>query len=96
MSFGLSGSKRITAAGGIGATGKPYRLFSIHLVSGGTGSVLSIKNLDASGNVWVKFTGTANTGSSVDFHDGILIPGGLYADTDANIVSAVISGRNEA
>jgi hypothetical protein len=66
------------------------RIFHIHLISGGSASVLTIQN-GQGGTTYIKVTGTANTGADFDFGIyGQSFPLGAYATVDGNIVSAAI------
>lgn len=71
------------------------RVFLVHLISGGSPSVLTISN-GQTGSVLLKMTGTANTGVNFDFGiNGILFPQSAYATVDGNIVSATIILRGD-
>lgn len=79
----------------------PVRIFNIHLISGGTASVLTLSNNSdingVGGTVWVKVTGAINTGSTFDFGiNGIAFPKGAFITVDVNIVSATISFRADS
>lgn len=85
----MPGSQRITGDSIIGPTAVPIRLHCVSLVSGGTASVLSLLNgTTAGGTQYVSITGTASTGTVVNFAGGLRFPGGLFADADGNISSA--------
>lgn len=74
----------------------PTRIFNIHLISGGTASVLTISN-GQTGNVMLKVTGAINTGSTFDFGvNGVTFPAGAYVTVDVNIVSATINCRGDS
>ena len=97
MSFGLSGSTRLVTSTTVGKSGSPFRLFNLHVISGGTASVISVRNgTSASAAIWVKETGTANTGATFDYGEGILLSSGCFISTDANTTSVIISGRTES
>lgn len=98
----VPGVKRITGSGLIGpaiiagASPRPIRLFSVVLMSGGTASVLSLLDGTTSGGTeYVNITGTASTGSVVNFAGGLRFPDGLYATVDGNISYAVLSFTEE-
>jgi hypothetical protein len=83
------GIARLTADGQVGPASKDIRIFWIHLVSGGTASVASLKlGTSTSGDAYAQIDGTANSGVTVNFGGGLLFPGdsgGCYFDADANI-----------
>ena len=92
----VPGSVRITADGAIGTSGKPVRIYSISLISGGTASVLSLLDgTSAAGTQQVSLTGTASTGMIANFAGGLRFPSGCYADVDGNISSATIVFNQE-
>ena len=82
---------RVNNINGITVTEYPETVIThIHLISG-TASVLNIAN-GQGGTNYIKFTGTANTGSDVDFGIfGITFPKGAYVTVDGNIVTAQIT-----
>lgn len=77
----------------LGVSGKPVRVYNISLLSGGTASVIALRDgTSASGTLRIQETGTISTGKTFDygFH-GHYFPNGCFVDVDANIVSAMIS-----
>lgn len=92
MSMNLvPGSTRVTADGIIGTSGKPIRVFSVHLISGGTAGIVNLRNGTlVSDTIWAQVTGTASTGITVNFGGGMRFPDGLYYDEDANVTSTII------
>ena len=85
------GSTRLTGDGVVGISGKPTRVFFIHLISGATGSTTTLENgTSASGTIYAQIDGVASSGVTVNFAGGLLFPDGCFMDTDANISSAVI------
>lgn len=97
MSMNLApGSTRITSDSAIGRSGKPYRLFSVILKSGGSASTLALKNgTSTSGTEYDSVIGEASAVIRTSYAGGLLFPDGLYADVDANISYAVLIGTNE-
>lgn len=98
----LPGSKKITATGLVGpmniatATPRPIRLFNIILTSGTSASVLSLMDgVTNTGDEKFNFTGTAVTGSVVNFAGGLRFGQGLYAVVDGNINYAVLTFTEE-
>lgn len=92
----VPGVVRLTADGLVGSSGKPIRVFVIHLVSGGTLSTTTFKNgADASGTTWFQADGVASSGQTWNFAGGFRFPAGCFMDTDANISYATISFTEE-
>ena len=71
---------------------KSTRIYHIHLISGGTASVLNIAN-GQGGTNYIKVTcPTVSSGNDFDFGvNGISFPLGAYATVDGNIVTAQIT-----
>jgi hypothetical protein len=96
--FGTPGTVVITnqTDAAIGPSGKPIRIFSISVLSGGTAAVVKLFNgTDASGVIWLQVDGTINKAVTVDFANGILFPAGCFADVDANTVSLIVACSSE-
>jgi hypothetical protein len=92
----LPGTTRLTADSVLGISGKPFRLFSVHLVSGGTASTTSFKNgTGTSGTAYLQVDGTISKGVTVDLSKGMLFPDGCFMDTDANISYCTVVGTVE-
>lgn len=93
-----TGDKLVLASNAVelGVTaGKPIRLFNIHIVSG-TAGIVSIYNNGAGGTLYIKETGTANTGKTIDYGvNGKLFPNGCYVSPDANATSVLCTYRAE-
>lgn len=87
-----SGSALLTADGVVLQSGKPTRLFAIHIISGaGGGGVIDLYNGTASTDtLYIKEQGTANGGKNILYGDqGFFFPAGLYCDLDANTTSVL-------
>ena len=71
---------------------KSTRIYHIHLISGGTATVLNIAN-GQGGTNYLKLTCPAvSTGNDFDFGvNGITFPLGAYVTVDGNIVTAQIT-----
>lgn len=92
----VPGSIRLTVDGLVGTSGKPIRVFSIHLVSGGTASTTTFRNGTGTGDdAYFQLDGTASKGVTANFAGGLRFPAGCYMDTDANISYAVITYTEE-
>lgn len=87
------GIQRITADGVIGTSGKPVRLYGLHIISGATAGVIDVySGTDATGTgVLIDVSGAANQGVNVPGFpaEGIYFPGGCYIDVDANTTAVV-------
>ena len=79
------------AAGTNVNTPQGTRIYHIHLISGGTASVLNIAN-GAGGTNYIKVTcSVVSSGNDFDFGvNGIFFPKGAYATVDGNIVTAQV------
>jgi len=78
-----SGSTRLTANGVVGVSGKPVRVYSVTVMSGGTAGKSALYNGTAiSGTPYIWAAGTANTSQTTNFEGGVLFPSGCYADID--------------
>ena len=87
----MPGATRLTADGLVGTSGKPIRVFQIHLVSGATLSTTLFKNGTSTGGTsYIQVDGTASKGVTWESKNGVLFPSGCYMDTDANISFCVI------
>lgn len=77
----------------IQASGVAVRIFMVHIVSGGTASVVSLKNGTASGSTnYLTLTGTISTGATFNFGDkGILFPSGCFVVTDTNTSNVALT-----
>lgn len=98
MYAGFSGATLATTAAGqaIGPSGAKIRVYSIHLISGGTAGIIKLYNgTSTSGTIYVQETATTvSTGTTVNYGEyGMLFPGGCYYEevVDANVVSTLIS-----
>lgn len=89
--LGIGGSKVMTASGVVHAQGKAVRVFSVHIISGGTAGVVSLKSGGASGDIYLKETGSANTGKTIEYGKGVRFPDGLYLTEDTAPTSTTIS-----
>ena len=84
----MAGSVRITAAGVVGVSGKPVRVFGFTMRSGasGTGFVTLYNGTSTSGTEKYRMGG--NTDSSADkvfATEGKHFPGGCYCDLDSDV-----------
>jgi hypothetical protein len=88
-----AGDQLVTADIVLGVSGKPVRVFNMTLISGGTASVIALRDgTSASGTIRIQETGTISTGKTFDYGvHGHYFPNGCFVDVDANITSAMIS-----
>jgi len=87
---------RLAADGAVGVSGKPMRIYWIHLVSGATASTTSLKNgTSTAGTAYCQVDGKANEGVLLNFAGGMRFPDGCFMDTDANISYATIGCTRE-
>lgn len=92
-------TKIVTADGALRTynAGEGERVFNLHILSAGTASPVSLYNGSPAGTLYIKETGTANTGKTIDFGvNGIWFPLGCYIDVDpTNIVSVAVQCRKD-
>ena len=82
----VPGTLRLAADGLVGTSGKPIRVFSVHLVSGATASTTSFKNgTSTGGTAYLQVDGVISKGVTLNIAGGMRFPAGCYMDTDANI-----------
>ena len=92
----VPGNTRLTADGLVGTSGKPIRIFIIHLLSGATASTTTFKNgTSTGGTAYVQVDGVSSQGVTLNFAGGVRFPDGCYMDTDANISHALITYTEE-
>ena len=83
----------MTADAAIGNSGVPTRIFSIHIISGGTAAIVSLRDgISASATAWITETGTISTGKTFAYGTyGALFPDGCFVDVDSNTTSVLVS-----
>lgn len=88
-----AGSQLVTADAAVGASGQAVRVFMIHIISAGTGAVVSLKSgTSTAGTARVTETGTASTGVTFVYGtQGLLFPSGCFVDVDANTTSVLVT-----
>ena len=96
----LPGATRVTAltaavATAIGVSGKPTRVFSVHLVSLTAADIGFRNGTSDSGTKYLTINGTANKGITVNFEGGVLFPSGCYLTSDLNLDYATIVATTE-
>lgn len=90
------GIQRATGDVAIGTSGKPQRVFWIHLVSGSSASTTSLRNgTSSSDTANIQVDGVANQGVTLNFAGGAIFPAGCFLDADANISYALVGFGKE-
>ena len=93
---GLAGTKYTAEDAQINDAGDVIRVYAMHIISGGTAGIVSLKNGGASGTVYITEDGSANVGETFVYGThGVLFPDGCYIDVDANTTSVVVAYRKE-
>ena len=94
----LPGTQAVTTTDAVvGVSGKPIRVFSVHMVSDGTAGVLILRNGTGTGSTsYIQVDGVINKGATLDFANGVLFPDGCFMDADAHCISGIISFSTEA
>ena len=84
----MAGSTRITAAGVVGVSGKPVRIYGFTMRSGagGTGTVTLYNGTSTGGTEKYRLQGNMDASADKVFPtEGKHFPSGCYADLDANV-----------
>ena len=84
----MAGSVRITAAGVVGVSGKPVRIYGFTMRSGagGAGLVTLYNGTSTSGTEKYRLGGNADASADKVFGaEGKHFPGGCYVDMDADV-----------
>ena len=85
----MAGSVRITAAGVVGVSGKPVRIYGFTMRSGGGGDglVTLYDGTSTSGTEKYRMSGNSDASADKVFPaEGKHFPGGCYADVDGNVI----------
>lgn len=77
----------------IGASGTATRVFTLHVISDGTATVVSLRNgTSASATAFVTETGTVSTGKTINFGtQGMLFPSGCFLDVDTHTTGGIVT-----
>lgn len=88
-----AGSQLVTADAAVGSSGVAVRVFAIHIISGGTAAIVSLRNgTSASATPYVTQTGTISTGATFTYGlQGMLFPAGCFCDVDVNTTSVLVT-----
>ena len=97
MSMNLvPGRKRFTVDSVVGASGKPIRIFSTHIISGSTAGKVRLRSGTAISDVSIlQIDGVANSGTTENFAGGMRFENGCFADIVANVSSISIVYTHE-
>jgi hypothetical protein len=89
----MTGSVRLTASGVVGVSGKPVRVHSVELLSGGTAGKLTLRNGTAdTDTVYVDQTcATVSETNTFTWVGGLVFPDGCYFHKDANTTAVVVN-----
>lgn len=93
-----SGTQLITADGVVGVSGKPVRVFSVGVISGGggAGQVILRNGTAGTDTARVQVDGTTSLGTQAEWTGGVLFPAGCFADINANTTSVAVNFSMEA
>jgi hypothetical protein len=96
----MAGSTLLVADGVIGVSGKPVRIYGLHVLSGAAAGAVKLYNGTTNGGTLYvhEVCGTVSTGNEFDYGDnGILFPSGCYYEevVDANVTSTLVSHEQE-
>lgn len=88
-----AGTQLVTVDAAVGSSGIAVRVFMIHIISGGTAAIVSLRNGTASGaTAYVTQTGTISTGATFTYGlQGMLFPAGCFCDVDVNTTSVAVT-----
>lgn len=76
----------------VGKAAAPTRLYSFHIISGGTAGSVNLHNSSNLVTPWMTFSGTISTGRTFSFGEkGILFPDGLTTINDTNVTTAIFN-----
>lgn len=102
MYQGFVGSQLCTTAAGVavGVSGKPTRVFFVHIISGGTAGEIKLHNGTTTSNTLFvqEKCATVSTGNTISYgKEGILFPAGCFYEevVDANVTSTLIGFAQE-
>lgn len=95
-----TGAQLMAADGVVGSSGKPIRVFSLHIIAAGA-DVPEIKLYNGTSNagtIYIQQKGVASVGATYNLgEEGFLFPGGCYYEevTDAHVTSTLIEFEKE-
>lgn len=97
MAIGVQrhGSTYLTTSGAVGiakgSSAEPKIIYSIHVISGATPSLVTLKDNGSSGTIYIQELGTANQGQTFNYPEGKFFPNDCYYTADGNQTSVLIS-----
>lgn len=90
-----AGTQAIAAAtdAAVGASGVAVRVFTLHIISDGTATVVNLRNgTSASATIFATETGTVSTGKTINYGtQGMLFPAGCFLDADAHTTGGIVT-----
>jgi hypothetical protein len=91
--MGMPGTQYFTTSDlALGTEGKPTRVFSVDFLSGGTASVVILRNgTTTGGENYVQLDGTISKATHWSDPAGKLFPKGCFVDVDANTAACSVS-----
>ncbi len=90
------GSQNVTADAVVGVSGRPCRVYSMDVLSGGTAAVVILRNgTAATATAFAQHDGTISKGTHTDWPKGLFFPAGCFCDIDANTTYATVGFENE-
>lgn len=86
MAQGLGGTKQLTASGEVGTAGRPIRVYSITVLSGGSAGTSTLKNNGSSGTTYFTYLCSQVSADNLFTFGakGMLFPNGCYWTKDGN------------
>lgn len=95
--MGMPGTQNFTTTDLVlGKGGRPCRVYSASLLSGGTASVVALRNgTSASATVQVQLDGVISKSTFWSDANGLLFTNGCFVDVDANTAALAISFTEE-
>lgn len=90
-------TKQLTASGEVGTAGKPVRVFSFSVLSGGTAGTATLKSGGASGTTLFTYTcSVVSTDNIFNLGDaGMVFPLGCYWTKDTNSTDIKVNYQQE-
>lgn len=96
--MGMPGTVSITnqTDAAVLTSGKPVRVFDVQVISGGTAATVKLYNgTSTGGTLYLQIDGVISKASSFNSANGVLFPGGCFADVDANTTALTVVCQQE-
>ena len=77
----------------IGSSGVAMRVFTLHIISDGTATVVSLRNgISASATAYATESGTISTGKTINYGtQGMLFPAGCFLDVAVHCIAGIVT-----